>query len=183
MSVGELLTRLTIWIAIVGYSAGSFTFAFSRKRQLWDSATRLLWTIACFSLLIHVVCAFHFYHDWSHANAYLDTARQTKDVTSINWGGGLYINYVLVVAWVGDISWWWVGGLESYRSRPWPLIIFWHGFLVFIIFNATVVFATGIARGVGFAICLVTGLVWWRGLQIHWTSMTGATVARGTEEQ
>jgi hypothetical protein len=159
---GEILTRVTIWIAIVGYGAGAFTFALSRNRHKWDSATRLVWTTACVALLTHVVCAFHFYHSWSHRAAYLDTARQTDEMIGLNWGGGLYVNYVVLMGWVVDVIWWWLGGLNSYRRRPRPLVFAWHGFLIFIIFNATVVFATGFVRWAGLFLCFVMGLVWWR---------------------
>ena len=157
MSKGEILTRVTIWITIVGYAVGAAAFALSRKRHKWDSAARLAWTVACVGLLAHVACAFHFYHGWSHDAAYRDTARQTDDVFGLNWGGGLYINYALLIGWVLDVSWWWLRGLDAYRRRPWPLVAAWHGFLIFIIFNATVVFKTGFVRWAG--LVRVSGLM------------------------
>lgn len=154
MSIGELLTRVTIWIAIFGYAIGSFIFALARRRTQWDSAARIVWTIACLSLIAHVVCAFQYYHFWSHESVYRETARQTKAVVGLNWGGGVFINYGLVIGWIVDISWWWWSGVESYRRRPWPLLALWHGFLIFIIFNATVVFKTGTVRWAGLCVCL-----------------------------
>jgi len=118
--------------------------------------------VACASLIAHFICAFQFYHGWSHAAAYRDTARQTEDVFGLNWGGGLFINYALLIAWMVDIGWWWQGGLDSYPQRPWPLVGAWHGFLVFIIFNATVVFGHGIVRWVGLGICVLLTLTWVR---------------------
>lgn len=162
MSSGEILTKVTIWIAIGCYVAGTVAFALSRKRYKWDSVARLAWTAACVALLTHVMCAFHFYHEWSHDSAYRDTARQTNEVFGLNWGGGLYVNYLLLIVWVVDVIWWWVGGLEAYRRRPWLLIAAWHTFLIFIIFNATVVFETGFVRWTGLCICLGLGLIWWR---------------------
>lgn len=160
MEMGEFLTRGTIWASIAGYAIGSGIFAFSRRRAQWDYAARLVWTVACASLIAHFITAFHFYHGWSHAAAYRDTARQTKESFGFNWGGGLFINYGLLCAWILDLIWWWRAGLASYRRRPWPVVAAWHGFLIFIIFNATVVFGDGIVRSVGLVVCLSLALIW-----------------------
>jgi len=167
--MGEFLTRGTIWVSMVCYAVGSVIFALSRGRaasssgrERWDSAARVVWTVACTSLVAHFVSAFQFYHGWSHEAAYRDTSRQTEELFGLNWGGGLFINYALLIAWMVDIAWWWRSGLDSYRKRPCPLVALWHGFLIFIIFNATVVFGDGIVRWVGFAICLLLTLTWLR---------------------
>jgi hypothetical protein len=165
MDTGEFLTRGTIWVSIVGYTLGSLIFALSaspRRRARWDPAARVVWTVACASLLAHFVCAFHFYHGWSHAAAYGDTARQTEEVLGFNWGGGLFVNYALLIAWVADIAWWWRGGPGSYRKRPWLLVALWHGLLIFLIFNATVVFGDGVVRWVGLAVSLLLTITWLR---------------------
>ena len=163
MDFGEILTRGTIWFSIAGYAIGSVIFAMSsssRRSATWDSATRVLWTIACAILIAHFITAFQFYHGWSHAAAYADTARQTREAFGLNWGGGVFINYALLILWMLDIAWWWRSGLESYRRRPFFLVAGWHGFLIFIIFNATVVFGDGVVRWIGLAICLVLTLAW-----------------------
>lgn len=160
MSGGEILTRLTVWLAVAGYAAGAAVFALARGRRKWDAAARLAWTVGCAALVAHVVCAFNFYHAWSHASAYQDTARQTAETTGLDWGGGLFFNYALVAAWVADVAWWWRGGLDSYRRRPRAVAFAWHAFLVFMFFNATVVFATGPARWAGLCVCLGLGLAW-----------------------
>ena len=162
METGEFLTRATIWITIGAYTVGSVVFALARGRSRWDSATRVLWTIGVVSLIGHFICAYQFYHHWSHELAYIDTARQTDEVTGLNWGGGLFINYAFLAIWAIDVSWWWLRGLNSYRTRPWPLVAAWHGFFVFMLFNATVVFKDGVVRWVGFVICLILLLSWAR---------------------
>ena len=174
---GELLTKITIWVAVAGYTAGSAGFALSRRRVVWGRAARLAWTVACAALLAHAACAFHFYHGWGHGSAYLDTARQTNEVFGLNWGGGLYINYALMAGWVLDVSWWWLRGPDSYRRRWWPLTAAWHGFLLFIYFNATVVFKSGPARWAGLLVCLGVCLAWWLGARDHLTRGGGALVA------
>lgn len=160
MSSGEFLTRFTVWVAVAGYAAGAAVFALSRGRRGWDAAARLAWTLACASMLAHAAWAFNSYHGWSHAAAYRDTARQTAAATGLDWGGGIYFNYALLLAWVADVAWWWRRGLAAYRRRPWPLAAAWHAFLVFMFFNATVVFATGAARWAGLLVCAGLGLAW-----------------------
>ena len=160
MGGGEVLTKLTIWIAVAGYFAGAALYALARGRRGWDSLARTAWTAACAALLAHVACAFHFQHGWSHAAAYSDTARQTAEVFGLDWGGGLYVNYALLVGWVADVGWWWIGGLGAYRRRPWPLVIAWHAFLLFIVFNGAVVFADGFVRWAGLGLCAALILVW-----------------------
>ncbi len=157
--MGEVLTKLTIWIAVAAYFAGAALYALARGRRRWDVLARLAWTAACASLLAHVACAFHVYHSWSHAAAYSDTARQTYEVFGLDWGGGLYVNYALAAAWAADVCWWW-RGLEGYRRRPWALAAAWHAFLLFIVFNATVVFEGGFVRWAGLALCAGLCLAW-----------------------
>lgn len=160
MSSGEFLTRSTIWISILSYTIGSIVFALSRGRYEFDRCARLAWTIGCAALIAHFVCAFNFYHAWSHESAYVDTARQTAEVFKINWGGGLFINYAVALVWIIDVTWWWVSGLNAYRRRSLLVTMIWHGFLIFIIFNATVVFKDGMTRWVGVLVCLSLCLSW-----------------------
>lgn len=161
MSKGEFFTRFTIWVTLAAYSVGLALLALSRKKQRLEQSARLAWTIACLSLLIHIACAFHFYHEWSQDSAYQETARQTAEVFGLNWGGGLYINYALMLGWIADVVWWW-RGLDGYRRRPAALVAIWQGFLMFIFFNATVVFETGPLRYTGLFLCLGLCLLWWR---------------------
>jgi hypothetical protein len=160
MISGELLTRGTIWVSLVAYTIGCVLFATGWKRPDFDRRVRLAWTIGCAALLAHFAVAFHFYHSWSHESAYVDTAHQTAEVVGVNWGGGIFINYAVATLWLSDVVWWWVAGLGSYRRRPRLMPLLWHGFLIFIIFNATVVFKDGIVRWVGLVISVVLCLSW-----------------------
>lgn len=160
MSSGEFLTRITIWIAVAAYTIGCVVFARSRGRVGFDKRARLAWTIGCAALLAHFASAFHFYHAWSHESAYIETARQTNEVFGANWGGGLFVNYAVALLWITDVAWWWLAGVNSYRRRPRLLTLLWHGFLVFIIFNGTVVFAHGFGRWIGVVVTLILCLCW-----------------------
>lgn len=154
MSSADFLTRGTIWISILAYAVGCVVFATARGRVDLDRWARVAWTIGVAALLAHFVCAFDFYHAWSHASAYSETARQTAEVIRINWGGGLFINYAVATLWFIDVAWWWLAGVTSYRRRPWLLTLVWHSFLIFIFFNATVVFKDGMTRWIGLLVCL-----------------------------
>src|SRR6185312_4750810 len=103
MPSGEFLTRSTIWISIFAYTIGCVVFATARNHDA-DRRVRLSWTIGCAALLVHFICAFHFYHAWSQEAAYADTARQTAAVFAINWGGGLFINYAVAALWIADVA-------------------------------------------------------------------------------
>jgi hypothetical protein len=159
MSNGEFLTRFSIWVTLGGYFIGATALALSRRKPGLKSFARWAWTIACFSLLVHVAFAYQFYHHWSQDAAYRETARQTAEVTGLNWGGGLYFNYALMALWVADVAWWW-RGLETYRRRPMTVTVIWHAFLIFMIFNATVVFGTGVLRIAGLVLCVFLCLLW-----------------------
>jgi hypothetical protein len=161
MDTGEFLTRASVWVSIAAYTLGCIAFAIRRTSVNIDLWARNLWTIACSAMVAHYILAYHFFHHWSHDSAYVETARQTDEVFRINWGGGLFINYALLALWIVDVAWWWFRGLESYRQRPWPLVLLWHSFLIFIILNATVVFKDGMQRWIGAAITLTLIVSWW----------------------
>jgi hypothetical protein len=100
-----------------------------------------------------MACAFHFYHHWSHQTAYNDTAQKTAAVVGLDWGGGLYANYLFALVWGVDVLWWWHHA-HGYQSRS--RFIEWavQGYLAFIPFNSTVVFGTGSIRWLGLAASL-----------------------------
>lgn len=151
---GVLLTKITVWIALSGYATALIIFLKSKGPLNWDSIARIFWTIGCIAMVIHVASAFHFYHHWSHAAAYTETARQTSKTFGVNWGGGVFINYILILTWIVDVIWWWCG-LASYRRRSKIFSVALHVFLFFIFFNAAAVFEGGLLRWLWLAFTLV----------------------------
>jgi hypothetical protein len=109
--------------------------------------------VGCIALVLHAASALDYYHHWSQQSAYLETARQTKEIFGLDWGGGLWINYGFIAAWIIDTIWWW-RGLPAFRRRPRSLVVAWHAVFLFMVFNATVVFKTGVLRGLGLVGCL-----------------------------
>jgi hypothetical protein len=116
-----------------------------------------------------VAFAYHFYHNWSRASVYRETARQTAEVTGIDWGGGVYFNYALVIGWIIDAAYWRFRGLDAYRNRPPWLAAAWQFFLFFIVFNATVVFKTGALRWIGLGLCLWLAFLTNRAYRSYWS--------------
>jgi len=86
---GELLTRWTVRAALILYA---LTFALRLAAPKRRREARLLWTTVCVLFLAHVAAAFQFFHAWGHAHAYRETARQTRELFGLDWGGGLYFN-------------------------------------------------------------------------------------------
>ena len=111
---------------------------------------RTLWSLACLLAWAHVLLAFAEHHHWSHAAAYTHTASETAKKVGIDWGGGIYFNYLFLAVWSADTIWWWRRP-ASYLARPRGISICVHAYLAFIAFNATVVFESGPVRYAGIA--------------------------------
>jgi hypothetical protein len=162
MDAGELATRWTVRLAVALYGLGLALRAAAGGRRPGRDWARLAWTGGFVAFLLHVACAFHFYHQWSHRAAYEATARPTAEAVGTAWGGGLYANYAFALVWGADVCWWW-GRPNSYRARPRAVEWAVQGFLAFITFNATVVFGRGAIRWAGLAACAAAAVWMWYG--------------------
>ena len=170
MNRGELLTKLAVWLALCAYAIGAGTLLLARRRPRWLVCARWAWTLGCAFFLAHVACAFSYYHHWSHADAYRETARQTGEMTGFHWGGGIFFNYLVAVAWLADVLWWWLAP-ESFARRSPRLATVWHAFFLFMVFNGTVVFGIGPVRWLGAVICAGLAGLW------LWSRNAGAASA------
>jgi hypothetical protein len=162
MNTGELLTRWSVRIAVVLY-----VVALASRRR-FPITSRLSWTSGCLAYLLHVLAAFHYYHHWSHDAAFESTRRQTAEVAGLDWGGGLYVNYAFTLVWCLDVVWWWAAP-DRYWKRPRWIDWAVHLFLGFVVFNATVVFASGFSRWIGIvaSLALPIALLWARRERTH----------------
>jgi len=151
-ALGEALTRWTIRLALALAVAALMARLAHRNR-----AARLAWTAGCLLYLMHVASAFQFYHHWSHAAAYEATARDTAARFGLDWGGGLYFNYVFTVLWVTDVVWWWLGP-RRYEARLAWVHVAVYGYFGFMAFNGAVVFASGQTRWVSLAVGIGLGM-------------------------
>jgi hypothetical protein len=145
---GDFLIRNTVRLALVYWVVGAALMI----RSL-SATARLAWTLACAAYLVHVGLAFEYAHRWSHGEAF----RHVEVVSG--YGEGIFVSYLFTLVWAADVLWWWMDA-EVYRQRPrwigWAV----HGFMVFVIVNATVIFESGPTRWVGVGV-LLTLLVRW----------------------
>ena len=172
---GELLTAWTIRLALacyVAWLAGWLIAAAGRSptssatsqswttRTSWATSARWIWTLGCLLFVIHVACAFHFYHGWSHAAAFEKTAAETEQLLGVRFGEGIYFSYLFLILWVLDVIVMWIWpAAESSAARPMAAAMHWvlHAYLFFIAFNGAIVFEAGPIRWAGIAACLLLG--------------------------
>ncbi|MFM8471335.1 MAG: hypothetical protein ACKODH_15470 [Limisphaerales bacterium] len=154
MATGELLLRATAWLSFAAYVGGTM----AGIRSPGGRTFRCVWLAGALLLLVHLLAAFHFKHHWSHAAAYADTARQTREVAGLDWGGGVYFNYLLVGLWLADAAVRLVAPELLHRFVRVALT----GFYAFMWFNAAVVFVRGPMRWVGAAAFVLLAAFAWR---------------------
>jgi hypothetical protein len=151
---GELLTLWTIRVALVCYVAyvalRLTTSSQIGPRKSTSALARTIWTLGCGLFLVHVACAFHFYHGWSHAAAWEKTAAETDKLLGIRFGDGIYFSYAFTALWLLDVAAMW---LWPQAEGAWRLLV--HAYLFFIAFNGAIVFEAGPIRWAGIAACLL----------------------------
>lgn len=153
-ATGEMLTRNTVRLSLAWYTV-ALCLMMRLRPDDWRVATPLVrvarwcWTLGLVSFLVHLGMAFHFYHQWSHTHAF----RHTADVSGV--GEGIYISYLFTVLWAADASWWWARPAAFAGRSPW-IDRTLHVFMLFIVFNGTVIYENGPIRWVGLAMfCLL----------------------------
>ncbi len=145
----------TIWIALAGFVAAD---AAKHRRPVPDWA----WPISLAGAILcaaHIVIAFGHHHHWNHDAAIAETARQTAAVYGLAWGGGVYVNYAFLAAWLVDL-WWWRAHRSEYFARPAAVVWGMRAFFFTIIFNAAVVFASAPRRVAGLAVSIALLVIW-----------------------
>jgi formate hydrogenlyase subunit 3/multisubunit Na+/H+ antiporter MnhD subunit len=141
------VVRTSVQVALVGYLAGPASLALERDDRA-RALLRAIWTVGFVAFVVHVLAAFDAFYAWSHAVAFADVARQSAERFGFDSGSGLYLNYLFLALWGADAAWWWWRP-QSHAARPAALSALIHGFLFFIVFNGTVVFASGFSRWLG----------------------------------
>jgi len=147
VDLGDTITRNTVRLSLSWYLAALLLMLGSRPSD-WSALTkrglimRWCWTWAMLSFLVHLAMAFHYYHHWSHADAF----ERTRQVSGT--GEGIYVSYLFTWLWLGDVLWWWLNP-SSYSRRAVAIGRTLHTFMLFIVFNGTVVYETGVIRWAG----------------------------------
>jgi hypothetical protein len=167
---GDDLIRNTVRLALLFYLLAA-VLMLSLDSPGWRAAPPLIssrpgriarwcWVLAWLAYLIHVAVAFHFAHHWSHQEA----MRHVEKVSG--FGPGIFVSYLFTLVWTIDVLWWlWRPG--DYAHRPLLINRTLHGFMAFIIFNATVVYESGVIRWLGIGLFVVLGWRLWRRRPIH----------------
>ena len=131
------MVNWTIWISLAFYAS-----AIAVQFLVEDPANRQktfknLWRCGCLFAIVHVICAFHFVHHWSHQAAVLQTIEETKAVTGMSFEYGIYFNYLFLLVWAIDCT---SGATHSW----WTAIV--HCYMLLIIVSATIIFESGSIR-------------------------------------
>jgi hypothetical protein len=153
--MGATLIRLTIWAALIAYTAGEW----GRVRTPPAPWARVVWTAGALLYVSHVSAAFSFAYQWSHAVAYAHTAAQTADIVGLDWGGGIWVNYAFTLVWVMEAIWWWTSPLR-YLARPRGVELAVRAVFLFMIVNGAFVFVAGPAKWMGVVIVAALCAIW-----------------------
>lgn len=157
MNFGELFTRTTVWLALTFYAVSETLRVLRRDRF---EISRSLNTAGCVCFLGHVAAAFHYFYNWSNADAYAETARQSKALTGWDSGDGLYLNYLFALVWLGEVTWVRISPMSySARAAFWGWTV--RAFFLFMIFDGAFVFARSNMRWFGLVLCLLLMGSWW----------------------
>jgi hypothetical protein len=134
---GDVVTRQTARVAVLFWGLAAAQLLLGHR-----ASARWTWTLACTAYLVHVATAFDQVHGWSHAAA----VRHVEIVSG--FGPALFVSYAFSLLWIADVAWWWIDR-PGYDARPVWLDRLIHGFMAFVVFNGTIVYATGLIRWAG----------------------------------
>jgi hypothetical protein len=155
---GDDLTRGTVRVALGFYAVAAVVMLLLRRGE-WEATSargqlaRCCWTLAWGAYLVHLAMAFHHYHGWSHVRA-IEHVREASGV-----GEGIYGSHLFTLLWTLDVAWWWQNS-ASYAARPGWIDRVLHGFMIFMVFNATVVYETGFIRWAGLFLTEALARLW-----------------------
>jgi hypothetical protein len=145
----------TIWAALVLLAAGEAALALGRPRHF----ARGLHLAGAALNLLHAVIAMGLVHGWSHAAAVRATAAQTRRVFGLDWGGGIWANYLFVAIWF-MYAWGLRTAADQRGQSPWAWVF--RGFVLLMVANGAIVFAAGPRRALGMVIVATLVWSWWR---------------------
>jgi hypothetical protein len=155
----DALVRNPVRLSLAWYFAALWLLISLRGR--WPDRPRLVaaarwcWTWAWLAFVVHVALAFQIVHQWSNARA----IKHTREVSGV--GEGIYVSYLFIAIWTVDVAALWLMPTR-YVHRPRWVDAALHCFMLFIAFNATVVYETGLIRWAGLAGCALLMTAWLR---------------------
>jgi hypothetical protein len=141
------MVRSTMVLATVAWAFGEVLM---RRSAASDRLARAAWTMGVALALLHVILAFEFVYAWDHEAAVDATVHQTAELVGWGWRGAIYINYVFLMLWLADVTWWWAAP-ASHAARSVQLEAARLALFTFMFLNGAVVFASAVTRVVGLA--------------------------------
>jgi hypothetical protein len=153
----DALLYLTVWVSLSLFALAEI--ARDRTVQSWP---REVSAAGLALMIVHILIAMGVRHGWQHAAAVAATAQQTNQVYGVEWGWGIYVNYLFVVTWGMAVPGFRGSGVPGFGVPEVPR--FWvrtaRVFFLVVIANATIVFAVGWRRVLGVAIVGVLLYAW-----------------------
>ncbi len=146
-TLGMDLIQYTVRLSLLYYAAALNLMLWLRPTDWHDQGptmrlARCCWSLGWLTFLVHLAMAFHFFHGWSHA----DAVRHTREVSGV--GAGIYVSHLFTLVWTADVALWWFRP-GTYAARPLWVGTLLHGFMLFIVFNGTIVYEQGTIRWLG----------------------------------
>ena len=141
-----VLVRVSIWIACGLWFLGSVSRVVSNSQQIanLESAYRWAWFWAGIFTWVHVFASYGLVHGWSHAAVLKHTGDESYAVIGLRVPWGVYANFIFAGMLSGYSGWML---LRKGRVKGLDSVIYF--FLAFIVFNALVIFKTGLIRWIG----------------------------------
>ncbi len=148
---------LIVWsirLSMLLFVATLLAWLIARQQPRIQVIVSAMWTLSFLLFLAHVMSSFHFVHQWSHRNAYLATAKETHELMGVEFGGGVYFNYVFLVAWAVHVGCTWFPAAANHPVTR-TLLQLCLLYMLFIAFNGVIVFKAGWLRAAGIAATVV----------------------------
>ncbi|MAS93321.1 MAG: hypothetical protein CMO55_09000 [Verrucomicrobiales bacterium] len=143
MTTGELITRASIWLAMLCWTAAIISRGKPSAKWYWAAG----FDIYC----LHILFAYGVFYEWSNETAWDQTAQQTAEVTGLETGVGLIVNFTFAAILLFDVIQQW-RGRKTFRNLV-------DAFVIFMIVNGAIVFGHGPVRVYGAALILALVLV------------------------
>jgi hypothetical protein len=155
---GEALTRNTVRLSLGWYFAALFLMM-RLDHGDWPATNaagrmaRWSWTWGLVCFLVHVGMAFHYFHHWSHADAF----ERTRQISGL--GEGIYFSYLFALLWAADATAWWLAPARFAARSPW-LDRALQSYMLFMVANGMIVYESGPIRWAGIAMFSILPIAW-----------------------
>lgn len=179
--MNDLLLRWMIRITLALYG-----LLLARQIMGWRAGPDLVrwcWTLGFVALIGHFLTAYA-HLGWTHAAVLAHTARETERVIGWRFSGGVWGNYLFALFWGLETVRQWRSAERLAGMSLWTYCL--HGYLLLVVVNGAIVFATGPIRAVALFVCLLLGgLFVWRWKQNRWrkTPSVGPLLSAGQDRQ